>query len=95
MRAGGGGGREKGWREDDSLSLSAMALCWRPENSHCSSLLRTTGAIYLENFSSKDTGLPGSSGGWRDAHSLPLSLFAKEELRKTKARGAAGEGWGG
>lgn len=38
--------------------------------------------------------MPGSSGGWRDAHSLPLSLFTKEELRRTKARRSSGGGGG-
>lgn len=79
-----GGRKGKGW---DCSFFTSVALFWkRPGFSLCSSLLGTTRAIYLENFSSTDTGSPGLSGGWRDAHSLPLSLLSKEELRKTKAR---------
>lgn len=79
-----GGRKGKGW---DCSFFTSVVLFWRrPGFSPCSSLLGTTRAIYLENFSSTDTGSPGLSGGWRDAHSLPLSLLFEEELRKTKAR---------
>ena len=65
--------------------LPIISLFWRrPRPSLSSSLFRTTREIYSENFSSKDTGLPGSFGRWRGAHSLPL-FSSKEELRKSKA----------
>lgn len=65
--------------------LPIISLFWRrPRPSLSSLLLRTTRAIYSENFSGKDTGSPGSFGEWRGAHSLPL-FSSKEELRKTEA----------
>ena len=54
-------------------NLPIISLFWRRlRPSLSSSLLRTTRAIYSDNFSSKDTGSPCSLGGWRGAHSLPL-----------------------
>lgn len=47
-----------GGGENNSTSFTSIALFWRrPGPSLCSSLLRTTRAIYLENFSSKDNRL--------------------------------------